>query len=267
MESFIDLLTPTEIELTWWKVAALLAAGVLGGFINTVAGGASMITVPLLILLGMPADYANGTNRVGILQQSIVAIAGFNRRGKLDKSAVLPMLAPTVVGAVLGALAASWLDPGVLKPVLLGTIVTIAVVMLVFPDAITPPEGAPTYKLTDRPIGLVLLFVAGLYGGFVQAGVGFMLIAALAVGLRYDLVRTNALKVVCTALFSIASLAVFIATDHVEWLPGIILAAGMTVGALACIRFALNVSRTVIKWTVFVIVCLTSGAILLLPNV
>ena len=108
-----------------------------------------MITVPLLILLGMPADYANGTNRVGILQQSIVAIAGFNRRGKLDKSAVLPMLAPTVVGAVLGALAASWLDPGVLKPVLLGTIVTIAVVMVVFPDAITPPEGAPTYRLTD----------------------------------------------------------------------------------------------------------------------
>ena len=94
MESFIDLLTPTEIELTWWKVAALLAAGVLGGFINTVAGGASMITVPLLILLGMPADYANGTNRVGILQQSIVAIAGFNRRGKLDKSAVLPCLRP-----------------------------------------------------------------------------------------------------------------------------------------------------------------------------
>ena len=263
MESVLDLLKPTEIDLTWWKVAALLAAGVLGGFINTVAGGAAMITVPLLILMGMPADSANGTSRIGILQQSLIGIRGFSRYGKLDRSAIPLMLGPTVLGAVLGALAATWVPPGALKPALLGTMIAIAVLIVVFPDVMAPPEGTPPRRLTDHPMGLLMLFVAGLYGGFVQAGVGFMLIAALAVGLRYDLVRTNALKVVCTALFSIASLAVFIATDHVEWAPGLILAAGMTVGALLCIKFALNVSQTVIKWTIFVLALAICGATLL----
>ena len=107
-----------------------------------------------------------------------------------------------------------------------------------------------------------MLFGAGLYGGLVQAGVGFILIAALAVGLRYDLVRANALKVVCTALFSVAALSVFIASGHVDWIPGIGLAAGNTVGALISVRFALNVSQRVIKWVLFVMVCLTCGSAL-----
>ena len=83
---------------------------------------------------------------------------------------------------------------------------------------------------------------------------GFILIAALAVGLRYDLVRANALKVVCTAFFSGAALSVFIASGHVDWIPGIALAAGNTVGALISVRFALNVSQRVIKWVLFVMV-------------
>lgn len=263
MDSLVDLFTPTEIDLTWWKAAALLAAGVLGGFMNVVAAGASLITVPLLILMGMPADVANGTNRVGILQQSLVGVRGFHRYDKLEKSAIPAILAPTVVGAVLGALAATWVPPGVLKPTLLGTIIAVALAIVVFPDVMAPPEGTPPRKLTESPAGLVLLFAAGLYGGFVQAGVGFLLIAALAVGLRYDLVRTNALKLVCTALFSVASLVVFAVTGHVEWAPGLILAVGMTVGALLCIKFALNVSQRVIKWTIFVLAWVTCGATLL----
>ena len=108
-----------------------------------------------------------------------------------------------------------------------------------------------------------MLFGAGLYGGFVQAGVGFILIAALAAGLRYDLVRTNALKVVCTALFSIVSLVVFALTGQVEWVSGIILAVGMTFGALFGVKFALNVDQRVIKWLLFIMVCLTSCSVLL----
>ena len=266
MDSLVEFLSPSHaayISLTWWKVAALVVAGILGGFINTIAGGGSMITVPALMLLGLPADHANGTNRVGILQQSLTGMRGFNEAGKLEKGAILPMLLPTVSGAVLGALSTTWLPPDVLKPVLLGAMVAIALVTLVIPDAVAPPEGARTYSLRERPIGFVMLFGAGLYGGFVQAGVGFILIAALAAGMRYDLVRTNALKVVCTALFSVAALAVFIVTGRVEWVSGIILAVGMTIGALLSVRFALNVEQRVIKWALFVMVCLTSASVLL----
>lgn len=241
----------------------LVAAGLFAGFINTVAGGGSMLTVPALMLLGMPADYANGTNRVGVLQQSLTGIRGFHRAGKLDKGAILPVVVPTMSGAVLGALAAIWISPDTLKPVLLGTMIGMALLMLLAPNMIAPPEGTPTYSLKERPLGFLVLFGAGLYGGFVQAGVGFILIAGLALGLRYDLVRTNALKAVCTALFSVAALAVFIASDHVDWIPGIALAAAMTVGAQFGVRFALTVSQRAFKRILFVMVCLTSGSALL----
>ncbi|MYC08084.1 MAG: sulfite exporter TauE/SafE family protein [Chloroflexi bacterium] len=250
------------MSFTWWSVALLMGAGVLGGFINTIAGGGSMITVPALMLLGMPADHANATNRVGILQQSLTGVRGFNEAGKLERGSILPMLLPTVSGAVLGALSTTWLPPDILKPALLGAMILIALVMLALPDVIAPPEGTRTYSLRERPLGFAMLFGAGLYGGFVQAGVGFILIAALAAGMRYDLVRTNALKVVCTAMFSVAALAVFILTGRVEWISGIILAVGMTIGASASVRFALNVEQRVIKWALFVMVCLTSASVL-----
>ena len=230
---------------------------------NTIAGGGSIVTVPALMLLGMPVDHANGTNRVGILQQSLTGVRGFDKSGRLEKGAIVPMLIPTVSGAALGALSTTWLHPDVLKPVLLGSMIAIALVMLTLPNVVTPPEGTRTYSLRERPLGILMLFGAGIYGGFVQAGVGFVLIAALAAGLRYDLVRTNALKVVCTAFFSVASLAVFAFTGRVEWIPGIILAAGMTAGAVIGVRFALNVDQLLIKWLLFVIVCLTTGSALL----
>ena len=266
MDWLVELLSQSHVShmsLTWWNVIVLVIAGVLGGFVNTIAGGGSMITVPALMLLGMPADHANGTNRVGILQQSLTGVRGFNRSDKLQKDAILPMLLPTVSGAALGSLSTTWFHPDVLKLVLLGTMITIALVMLILPDVVAPPEGTRTYSLRERPSGFLMLFGAGLYGGFVQAGVGFILIAALAAGLRYDLVRTNALKVVCTALFSIVSLVVFALTGQVEWVSGIVLAIGMTFGALFGVKFALNVDQRVIKWLLFIMVCLTSCSVLL----
>ena len=265
MDPLADLLSPSGVSdvFLWWKAVALLAAGVLGGFINTIAGGGSMVSVPALMLLGMPADHANGTNRVGILWQSLTGMRGFDKSGKLERGAILPLLAPTVSGAVLGALSTTWLHPDVLKPVLLGSMVAIAVVMLALPDVAPPEEGTGAHSLRERPLGALMLFGAGLYGGFVQAGVGFVLVAALAAGLRYDLVRTNALKVVCTALFSVASLAVFVLTGRVEWVSGGLLAVGMAAGAVLGVRFALNVDERVIKWALLVMVCVTSASALL----
>ena len=266
MDSIVELLSPahaSHIHFTFWNASILVLAGVVGGFINTVAGGGAMVTVPALMLLGMPADHANGTNRLGLLQQSLTGIGGFSRSHMLDRAAILPMVLPTISGAAAGALASIWLHPEVLKPVLLGSMIAISVIMLILPEVPAPQEGAGVRSLRERPLGFVMLFGAGVYGGFVQAGVGFFLIAALAGGLRYDLVRANALKVVCTALLSIASLAVFVSTDRVEWVSGILLAIGMTVGAYLSVKFALNVDQRFIKWLLLLMVCLMSGSVLL----
>ena len=253
-----------EYELSTLMICLLLVTGLVSGFINTLAGGGSMLTLPALMMLGMPADVANATNRVGVLMQSVTGAKGFSDQDKLDKSTILPVLVPTVVGALVGSLLASFLPVWVLKPVLLGSMITMALVMVIRPQAVIPVAGTEPYKLVDRPVAGLGLFLAGVYGGFVQAGVGFILIAALAGGLRYDLIRTNALKTVCTAVFSGVALVVFAMRGQVWWIPGLILAVGSIAGAMASVRFAINVSQNTLKWLLFVMVIATcAGAVFL----
>lgn len=246
-----------EYELSILMICLMLVTGLVSGFINTLAGGGSMLTLPALMMLGMPADVANATNRVGVLMQSVTGAKGFSDQGKLDKSAIFPVLLPTVVGALAGSLLASFLPVWVLKPVLLGSMITMALVMVIRPQAVIPIDGAEPYKLADRPVAGLGLFLAGVYGGFVQAGVGFILIAALAGGLRYDLIRTNALKTLCTAVFSGVALAVFAMRGQVWWIPGLVLAVGSIAGAMASVRFAIKVSQNTLKWLVLVMVTAT----------
>lgn len=244
-------------------IALLIGTGVVSGFVNTLAGGGSMITLPALMMMGMPADVANATNRVGVLMQSVTSVKGFDAQGMLDRSAVVSLLVVTIAGALAGSLIASFLPVWLLKPVLLGTMIAMALVMLVWPEAVAPPEGTEPKKLTEHPLAALGLFMSGVYGGFVQAGVGFILIAALAGGLRHDLVRTNALKGVCTAVLSGVALVVFAIRGQVWWIPGVILAVGSIAGAWCSVRFAINVSQNTLKWILFVMVSASCvGAIL-----
>jgi len=126
---------------------------------------------------------------------------------------------------------------------------------------VVPPAGTIPLSVNQSPLGWVSLFAAGLYGGFVQAAVGFVLIAALAGALRYDLVRANALKLACTGIFSLVALVVFVARGQVLWVPGLILAAGMVIGVRLSVRFAISVDQKVLRWfllVMVVVVCLAA---------
>jgi len=245
------------MELSFFGIAALLITGLIAGFVNTLAGGGSMLTLPALMMLGLPADIANATNRVGVLLQSLVAARGFKKYDRLDTNAILPMMLPTLLGAFLGSILASYLPVWILKPTLLVCMVAMALVMLIAPNLLIPEEGVKPHAIKDKPMGFVMLFLAGVYGGFVQAGVGFILLAALAGVLRYDLVRANALKMVATIFFCIVALGVFVIRDQVMWIPGLILSVGTMTGAAISVKFALNVSQSTLKWILFVMVSIS----------
>jgi uncharacterized membrane protein YfcA len=236
------------------EAVLLLAVGVVSGFINTLAGGGSMLTLPALMMTGMPADLANGTNRVAVLAQSITGAKGFDQAGKLDRGALVGIIAPTVLGAGLGAAMASVLPNTWLKPILLTVMAIVALSLLV-------PSGTKPIESDKLPAGGVIawlaLFGAGLYGGFIQAGVGFILVAIVSGVLHYDLLRSNALKLVCTSIFSGVALIIFALQGQVLWLTGIVLALGSVLGALASVRFAINVDESVLR-SILVIMVLTS---------
>ena len=257
LSSHPSMRNKTVMEYDVISLLLLVAVGVLSGFINTLAGGGSMLVLPAMLFLGMPADIANATIRVGIFVQSMAGMKGFHSRGHLDSSAIIPILIPAIPGALLGALLASWLPLWILKPTLLSAMIIMALAILIKPEAVISSVGSMPHPLRDRPLAVLSLFMAGVYGGFVQAGVGFILIAALAAGLGYDLLRTHALKTVCTAVFSAVALGIFAWRDQVWWLPGIMLAIGSVIGAMGGVRFAIKVDQSRLKWILFIMVTLT----------
>ncbi len=251
-----------EISLPF--VVLLLITGFFAGGINTVAGGGSNLTLPALMMLGLPADVANGTNRISVLLQCIVGLRGYDKHDTLDRPAVLPILVPTILGGVLGALGAALMPNLYLKPVLLVTILGMSLIILLRPQVIAPPPGTPTRSPNDHPAAWWGLFATGVYGGFVQAGVGFILLGALAGGLRYDLLRANALKTACALAFTAVAFVIFVAFGQIAWIPGLIVASGSMLGAHLAVKLAVRASQNAIKWFLFAMtLCAVLGGFLL----
>lgn len=235
------------MEVTLWSSSVLVAVGILAGMINTLAGGGSNLTLPALMVMGMPADIANASNRVGIFLQSLTGALGFRKHNRLESEEIIPMMIPTLLGGLVGALAASYSPEWILKPILLGAMITMSLIMVIRPAMIIPPEGTIPLKVAQSPKSWIGLTIAGFYGGFVQAGVGFILLAAVCGVLRYDLVRGNALKLVCTLAFTVVALIVFIARDQVAWVPALILSIGFIIGAHLSVKFAIQAKPETLK--------------------
>ena len=234
----------------------LLIVGLVSGFINTLAGGGSMLTLPALMMIGVPADLANGTNRLAVLAQSVTGASGFDQAGRLERGAIIGILVPTVTGAGIGALAASLIPIEFLKPILLVVMLGVASTLL-FPKPKASPKD--TTSEADRLSwqGWLGLFGAGLYGGFIQAGVGFVLVAVLSGLLHFDMVRSNALKLVCTGVFSGVALCVFAFQGQVLWMMGAVLAVGSMMGAMLSVRFTIQTSDAALRRILFIMVVLS----------
>jgi len=250
-------------ELSLANAALLILIGIFAGFMNTLGGGGSMLSLPALMLLGLPAHIANGTNRLGILLQCALSSRKFYLNGKIDKKTIIPAAVPTLIGALVGALTASYLPPTLLKPLLLTTMIGMGAVMLVRPTIVAPPEGTPILTYKERPMAMIALFFSGVYGGFVQGGVGLVIILSLTGTLQYDLVRANALMLLTVAFFTVIAVTVFAVQQQIMWMPALALALGMGIGGLVGVRFALNVKRSTLAKCIFSSVVLSCCAALM----
>jgi uncharacterized membrane protein YfcA len=214
---------------------ALFAIGFIAAVINVIAGGGSFLTLPLLLFLGLPASVANGTNRVGVLAQNISAVAGFQRHQVLPVRWALGVSVPAVAGAGLGVWAALNVPDVAFRRVLSIVMLAMTLGTLLHRSL----RGAPTAEI--RPAWhwtmVAGFFVTGLYGGFLQAGVGFLALAMTSHA-GMDMVRGNAVKVFTVMLLTLLSLAVFAGTGHVDWPAGIALALGNLLGGGVGVRVA-----------------------------
>jgi len=240
-------------------LAAVPVAGFVAGFINTLAGSGSLLTLPLLIVLGLPANVANGTNRVGVLLQNIVGVATFHRRGVLDLTGSWKLVVPAVIGGVVGAELAVDLDEALLRRVIGVLLLVLLAVMLLKPE-----RWIAEHAVRREPrlyVEVPLFFLIGVYGGFIQVSVGLFLLAGLVLGAGYNLIGANAMKNLLALLFTAAALVVFMVNDQVQWTLGLMLGAGQAVGAWVAARVAIERGAKFVRYTVIVIVVLSAIAL------
>jgi uncharacterized protein len=243
------------MHLLWY--VALAGAGVVAGFVNTLAGGGSVISVPALLLFGLPADMANASSRVSVLIQSITSSAAFARKGRVDRSAALDVVPLTIVGALAGAYVATLVPNRVFEPLLIGTMILMALAMLLHPEALAPPPGTEPRTVGRRPLMWLALLAAGFYGGLLQAGAGLILLALFAGGLRYDLVRANILKAVVIAGYTLFAVVIFAIHGDISWAPALAFSAGSASGAWIGAHVAITRGQGTIRAIVIVMVLVT----------
>ena len=243
------------MELDIVGIALLIIVGIGSGFLNIMAGGGSTFTLPLLIFLGMDTALANGTNRVAILIQNLSGVASFHRQEYSEFTHSFKISLWTLPGAILGAMLAIKISDELFETILGVVIIGIIVTMFV------SPTGGKKHK-SDTPTRSRLIYPAmlftGFYGGFVQVGVGFVLMAALYHILRLNLVRVNMHKVFIVLMYTLPVIVVFVLADKVDWRAGLILGAGNAVGAWWSARVSVKKGDRVIRWVMAVAMALIS---------
>jgi uncharacterized membrane protein YfcA len=226
----------------------LIVAGFGAGFVNTVAGGGSVITIPVLLEALGDAGLANGTNRIAILMAQVAAVAGFRRAGKLDWHRVVPLIPATVVGALAGAWIATLLDSDSMTKVF-----AVVLILVAFSVLLKPSRWLGGHERSiPEPFRSLIFFGIGFYGGFVQAGVGFLLLAGLVVGGGLDLVRGNAVKVVLILVYTPLALLLFASAAQVNWSYGMVMGIGNVSGAVIATRLAVTRGAGWIRWVVII---------------
>ena len=234
------------MEFDLWQAGLLVAVGTAAGFLNVVAGGGSLLTVPVMVFMGLPGPVANGTNRIAILAQNITAIATFARRGLKDFRLSLTLAACSLPGAIAGALLGVqfhgvWFNRAL-------ALIMVAVMLVMYFDKKTA-DHPENYQPTRRQLlnGHILMVLVGFWGGFIQLGVGFIIMPVLNRVMGLDLVRTNMHKVFIIAVYTIIALLIFASQVELVWMIGIALAVGNSIGGYLGAHFAISGGERMIR--------------------
>ncbi len=240
------------------SIAILISGGLAAGVVNTLAGGGSLLTVPLLVLIGLPGTVANGSNRIGILALSATAAWRFRAEGVADLRDALPVLLPVILGSIIGATAATQLTDQAFER-LFGLIM-----LVLLPTLWRAKPGRDRAIITpgkSPAVRFAFFFGIGLYGGALQAGVGIVLLFALSY-LGSDLLRSNGIKVLVVGILTLVALPVFALEGQIAWLPAGILAAGFALGGEIGARLAIRGGEKLIRPVLVIAVLALAGHML-----
>jgi uncharacterized protein len=233
------------LGLEIWELAVLAAAGVAAGTINVLAGGGSLLTVPVMIFMGIPGPVANGTNRIAVVAQGLVATVTFFRRGYRNLRLSLTLAACTIPGAIVGAYLGTEFSGVWFNRLLALIMLGVMLLSLFSPAPKLKPEVGPTGR--QLVIGHILMAGIGFWGGFIQIGVGLLMMPVMNRVMGLDLVTTNMHKTVIATVFTSVALIVFVSRIELLWVVGAALALGNAIGGYLGTRLAIAKGERLIR--------------------
>lgn len=234
------------------ELILLTITGIATGFLNVMAGGGSMLSVPVMIFLGIPGTVANATNRIAILPQNITAVLTFFKKGFSNFKLSLTLAACAIPGAIIGAKVAANIANDQFNS-LLAIVMLVVLIIMAIPQKKTISHNATPSK-TRLIIGHICMIFIGFWGGFIQIGVGFLLIPALNRVMQFDLVTTNMHKVFIVMCYTVAALWVFASELELIWSYGIALALGTIIGAWLATSFQIKKGTSAVKWVLNIVI-------------
>ena len=236
----------------------LIIIGFIAGFLNTVAGGGTLLTLPILIFMGLPAPLAQGTNRIAILLQTFTAVKGFKSKGVSTYPFSLYLGISALIGSLIGAYYALEFDGKAFNRTL-----AIVMIMVLIVTIVNPTKNAKNTveKLTGKPliISIIVFFFLGIYGGLINAGIGFLMLLVLPYLNGMNLLRSNATKVFVVFVYTIGATIVFAINDKIDYGLAAVLSVGNVSGAWIASRWSVKKDDKVIN--LFLIITVTALAI------
>jgi len=232
----------------------LIGVGFLAGFINTIAGGGTLLTMPMLIFMGLPPSVANGTNRVAILIQTAIGVKGFQSKGVTTYPFSIYLGISALFGSLIGAQIAIDIKGDTFNKIL-AIVMVLVVLMILFKPKMSIAEMIERTTGKHLWISIVIFFFLGIYGGFINAGIGFMMLIVLPYVNRLSLVKSNATKVAVVCMYTVGAVAMFALNDKINWKYGLILAIGNASGAWISSRWSVQKGDKMVK--VFVVVMIS----------
>lgn len=252
------------MDLTWVHAIILICSGLIVGFINTLAGGGTIISLSVLMLMGLPPVVANGTNRVAIIAQNITAVINFHRKKLIDWRKAFKISIPVVAGAIIGAIIGNHVSNTFFNYVFGGIAVFFAISLIFQPNRWIK-EREELLQAEIRPFMYVLFFFIGIYGGFIHVGIGYLFLAALVLGIGNELVKANAMKNLLVLIYVPISLVVFALAGNVNWTFGLIHAIGNVIGAQIASHFVIvkgaRFIRYIMIFLIFIVILQLFGFI------
>lgn len=232
--------------LSWYEYIFIVVLGFGAAFLNTVGGGGSLFSVPILTFLGVPITMANATSRVAILAQNFFAVGGFaSKKVELPLRYSLVLGFVSLIGGFIGARLAADIDDELFSKLFV-VVMIISIALVVF-DPFRSASNDEKMSTGRQVLGAFFFFFIGIYGGFVQAGIGFLVIGVLGLVNHFPLVKINYIKVFVAIIYTGVSVAVFAWEGKILWMTGLILAIGHALGGWYASRWSVTAGEVWIK--------------------